>query len=60
MNHQLKEPLTDLVNFMKIHTGKIIFSVESEGRREAMLDLLARIQVRPMVCDQFKAALSAK
>ncbi|ELR67552.1 Transcription-repair coupling factor [Photobacterium marinum] len=51
INHQLKEPLAELRRFSEQFNGQIIFSVASEGRREAMLDLLARIKLRPMVCD---------
>lgn len=33
-------------------SGKIIFSVESEGRREALQDVLARISIRPKFLPQ--------
>ena len=44
INHQLKEPFTELRHFTEQFKGKIIFSVASEGRREALFDLLARIK----------------
>ncbi|WP_064602911.1 transcription-repair coupling factor [Photobacterium sp. J15] len=56
INHQLKEPLAELRRFSEQFNGQIIFSVASEGRREAMLDLLARIKLRPMVCDNLYEA----
>ncbi len=36
--------------------GKIIFSVESEGRREALLELLQRIKLRPQSQNDFSLA----
>ncbi|MEL6117779.1 transcription-repair coupling factor [Photobacterium sp. SP02] len=59
INHQLKEPLSALRQFQESFTGKIIFSVASEGRREALLDLLARIKLRPMVCHSLEEAMAA-
>lgn len=59
INHQLKEPLAELRRFIESFTGKIIFSVASEGRREALLDLLARIKLRPMVCSSLSEAIEA-
>jgi transcription-repair coupling factor (superfamily II helicase) len=43
VNHQLKEPLTKLKQFIQDwqkSTGKLLFSVESQGRRESLLELL--------------------
>lgn len=59
INQQLKEPLGTLRQFTEAFTGKIVFSVETEGRREAMLDLLARIKIRPMVCGSLSEALDS-
>ncbi|MGF1785740.1 transcription-repair coupling factor [Photobacterium swingsii] len=59
INHQLKEPFAELRRFIEQFTGKVIFSVASEGRREALLDLLARIKLRPMVCQSLTEALQA-
>ncbi|WED20809.1 transcription-repair coupling factor [Vibrio sp. JC009] len=44
---QSKEPLAELRRFTENFTGKIIFSVESEGRREALLELLQGIKLKP-------------
>ncbi|WP_305840850.1 transcription-repair coupling factor [Photobacterium leiognathi] len=57
INHQLKEPFAELRRFDEQFQGKVIFSVASEGRREALLDLLARIKVRPLVCKTLDEAL---
>lgn len=59
INHQLKEPLAELRRFTEQFTGKVIFSVASEGRREALLDLLARIKLRPMVCANLTEAVES-
>ncbi|MCW8327286.1 transcription-repair coupling factor [Photobacterium sp. SDRW27] len=60
INHQLKEPLAELRRFSEQFDGQIIFSVASEGRREALLDLLARIKLRPMVCASLHEAAAAQ
>ncbi len=44
---QQKSPLDSLRRFLETFTGPVIFSVESEGRREALSELLSRIKVMP-------------
>ncbi|WKW40841.1 transcription-repair coupling factor [Kosakonia cowanii] len=44
---QQKSPLDNLRKFLESFSGPVVFSVESEGRREALLELLARIKVAP-------------
>ena len=44
---QQKSPLDNLRKFLESFTGPVIFSVESEGRREALGELLSRIKVSP-------------
>ncbi|MCS6039048.1 hypothetical protein LNP20_11885 [Klebsiella pneumoniae subsp. pneumoniae] len=39
---QNKAPLDNLRRFLESFTGPVIFSVESEGRREALSEMLAR------------------
>ncbi|MDV5168222.1 transcription-repair coupling factor [Photobacterium rosenbergii] len=58
INHQLKEPLAELRRYSESYPGKIIFSVASEGRREALLDLLGRIKLRPVVAPTLTEALA--
>lgn len=60
VQHQNKEPMAALRQFSESYHGKIIFSVESEGRREALLELLQRIKLRPIECDSFCDALAHK
>ena len=44
---QQKAPLDALRKFLESFDGPVVFSVESEGRREALGELLARIKVAP-------------
>ncbi|MBV4366226.1 transcription-repair coupling factor [Erwinia phyllosphaerae] len=44
---QAKAPLGALRQFLENFSGPVIFSVESEGRREALQELLARIKLTP-------------
>ncbi|CAH0525558.1 transcription-repair coupling factor [Vibrio hippocampi] len=60
VQHQLKEPMAQLRQFCEQFTGKIVFSVESEGRREALLELLVRIKLKPQQCDSLAEALTDK
>ncbi|MEH0741358.1 transcription-repair coupling factor [Vibrio cholerae] len=60
VQHQHKEPLAALRHFVEHYRGKIVFSVESEGRREALLELLQRIKLRPELKHSFSDALESK
>ena len=44
---QQKAPLDNLRRFLESFSGAVVFSVESEGRREALGELLARIKISP-------------
>ncbi|MCW9732575.1 transcription-repair coupling factor [Avibacterium sp. 20-15] len=44
---QQKEPLQNLREFMTQFNGNIVFCVETEGRRETLLDLLSSLKLRP-------------
>ncbi|CAO97052.1 transcription-repair coupling factor [Erwinia tasmaniensis] len=44
---QAKAPLDALRHFLESFSGPVVFSVESEGRREALQELLARIKLKP-------------
>ncbi|EIJ2834649.1 transcription-repair coupling factor [Vibrio parahaemolyticus] len=59
VQQQNKEPLSRLRQFSEQFTGKIIFSVESEGRREALTELLQSIKVRPVVQESLYHALES-
>ena len=44
---QQKEPLGQLRQFIEHFKGNILFSVETEGRRETLLDLLSPLKLKP-------------
>ncbi len=58
--HKNKEPLGQLRKFCEQFDGKVVFSVESEGRREALLELLQQIKIRPAGYAQLDLALTGK
>lgn len=41
------EPLAALEHFLNDYTGRVLFTAETAGRREILLELLARIQIQP-------------
>jgi transcription-repair coupling factor (superfamily II helicase) len=41
------EPLAALRRFIEAHPGRILFCAESAGRREVLLELLARLKLKP-------------
>ena len=44
---QQKEPLSQLRQFIENFKGNVLFSVETEGRRETLLDLLSPLKIKP-------------
>ena len=42
-----KEPLSQLRQFIEHFKGNVLFSVETEGRRETLLDLLSPLKIKP-------------
>ncbi|WP_439327465.1 transcription-repair coupling factor [Lonepinella sp. BR2357] len=54
---QQKEPLQALRQFIEQFDGKILFSVESEGRRETLLDVLAPLKIKPKQINDFNDVL---
>ncbi len=60
VQHQNKEPMAALRQFSEQFKGQIIFSVESEGRREALLELLQPIKLRPENKASFSQAVESK
>ncbi|MEM6049580.1 transcription-repair coupling factor [Erwinia sp. P7711] len=53
---QAKAPLDALRRFLEAFAGPVVFSVESEGRREALQELLARIKILPKSVHALSAA----
>ncbi|MER3383016.1 transcription-repair coupling factor [Pectobacterium aroidearum] len=56
IQHQQKSPLDALRRFIEQSEGQIIFSVESEGRRETLQELLARIKLNPTLISTLEQA----
>ncbi|MDO9795460.1 hypothetical protein Q7542_15165, partial [Glaesserella parasuis] len=42
-----KEPFAAFLQFQQKFKGQILFSVETEGRRETLLELLAPLNIKP-------------
>ena len=53
---QAKAPLDALRRFIDSFDGPVVFSVESEGRRETLQELLARIKLKPTAIDSLPQA----
>lgn len=51
---QQKEPYQNFLQFIENFSGNIVFSVESEGRREALQDILHRIKIFPKLIQRFE------
>ncbi|MFM5810531.1 transcription-repair coupling factor [Aeromonas veronii] len=47
LDHSKEQPLLALNQFLQGFAGRTLFAVESEGRREVLGDLLARISLQP-------------
>ncbi|WP_028767273.1 transcription-repair coupling factor [Shewanella fidelis] len=57
-NHKLKQPLAELEKYAA-DGDRMLFSAESEGRREALLELLSKINLKPKLfthLDEFVAS----
>ena len=49
------EPLAALRRFIEDYTGRVLFCAESAGRREVLLELLARLKLKPNEFDSWPA-----
>ncbi|PMG75945.1 transcription-repair coupling factor [Shewanella sp. 10N.286.51.B7] len=58
-NHKLKQPLINLQQYSETHK-QLVFCAESEGRREALIELLAKIGIKPKLFDHLDDYLNAK
>ncbi|WP_306580432.1 CarD family transcriptional regulator, partial [Pseudomonas sp.] len=45
------QPLAELANFLDQFPGRVLFTAESAGRREVLLELLDRLKLRPHTVD---------
>ncbi|WP_299178499.1 transcription-repair coupling factor [uncultured Neptuniibacter sp.] len=57
VDSKLKEPLSALKHFLAERDGPILFCAESAGRREALLELLLRINIQPTQIDNWRSFL---
>ena len=53
------EPLGALRRFLDEFPGRVLFTAESAGRREVLLELLARLKLRPQEVDGWPAFLQS-
>lgn len=60
LHAQQKNPLDELTGFIQQFDGNIVFSVESEGRRETLLEMLARIKLSPHTISTIEQANAQK
>lgn len=54
VDHKKEKPLAKLEQFLNDTHQPVVFSVESAGRREALIELLQRIKVSPQVIDEWQ------
>ncbi|WP_304638438.1 transcription-repair coupling factor [Pseudomonas sp.] len=47
IDNKQERPLAELENFLDKFGGRVLFAVESAGRREALGELLARVEIKP-------------
>jgi len=57
IQHRKANPLVDLCHFIERFSGRILFCVESAGRREALLTLLTPIHILPKHYESWHAFL---
>ena len=54
------EPLAALRRFIEEHPGRVLFCAESAGRREVLLELLARLKLKPNEFDSWPSFVASK
>ena len=59
INAQHSQPLANLEAFLKETSERILFCAESAGRREALLELLGRISLKPKVTEDLSEFLKS-
>ncbi|WP_119969653.1 transcription-repair coupling factor [Shewanella japonica] len=58
-NHKLKQPLISLQEYNQTHQ-QLVFCAESEGRREALIELLGKIDIKPKLFNHLDDYIKAK
>ncbi|MFT7109359.1 MAG: transcription-repair coupling factor (superfamily II helicase) [Psychrobacter glaciei] len=51
VDHKLDQPMAKLESFLMGSSQPVVFSVESSGRRESLIELLQRINISPQIID---------
>jgi transcription-repair coupling factor (superfamily II helicase) len=51
VDHKLDQPMAKLESFLMESSQPVVFSVESSGRRESLVELLQRISITPQIID---------
>nr|WP_272891432.1 transcription-repair coupling factor [Stutzerimonas stutzeri] len=54
------EPLGKLQRFLDEYAGRVLFTAESAGRREVLLELLARLKLRPQEVEGWEEFLASQ
>lgn len=54
------QPLAALSNFLDQFAGRVLFTAESAGRREVLLELLERLKLRPKTVDGWQEFVDGK
>ncbi|MBD8493207.1 transcription-repair coupling factor [Pseudomonas syringae] len=54
------QPLAALSNFLDQFAGRVLFTAESAGRREVLLELLERLKLRPKTVDGWQEFVAGK
>ncbi len=54
------QPLEALSNFLGDFPGRVLFTAESAGRREVLLELLERLKLRPKTVDSWPDFVASK
>lgn len=52
LQREAKNPLAPLKEFLQGFSGRVLFAVESQGRREVLSELLRRISITPKMVNQ--------
>ena len=60
VEHKKKQPLAKLSDFISSFSGRILFSVESAGRKESLLELLAPLKLSLSEFDNLTAFAKSK
>ncbi|HET7921337.1 MAG TPA: transcription-repair coupling factor [Gammaproteobacteria bacterium] len=55
-----EEPVARLLAFLSDFPGRVLFAAESAGRREHVLELLSRRELRPVIVESWQAFLDSE